>query len=87
LGASRYLADLGAQNGAPKLLSEAAKLADSSRQNLLAAHELCAREAKARPKPSWADTQRAREATAAAYIKAHPEIYPDITEDDLKEES
>lgn len=49
LGASRYLADLGAQTGAPKLLSEATKLADSSRQNLLAAHELAARETKARP--------------------------------------
>ena len=52
LGASRYLADLGAQMCSPKLLSEAAKLADSSRQNLLAAHELVAKETKAKPKAS-----------------------------------
>jgi len=51
LGASRYLADLGAQTGDPKLLTDAARLADSSRQNLLAAHELAAREAKSRPRP------------------------------------
>ena len=49
LGASRYLADLGAQTGSPKLLSEASKLANDSRQNLLAAHELAAKEAKSRP--------------------------------------
>jgi len=55
LGAARYLADLGAQTGQPKLLTDAARLADSSRQNLLAAHELAAREAKARPKESTRD--------------------------------
>jgi hypothetical protein len=55
LGASRYLADLGAQMGSAKLLREAANLANDSRQNLLAAHELAAKEAKARPKrpDSW----------------------------------
>jgi len=43
----------------------ASRLANDSRQNLLAAHELCAREAKARPraKPAWQqalDEERAR---------------------------
>lgn len=50
LAASRWLFDKGAQDGDAKLLLEAARLADSSRQNLLAAHELAAREAKARPR-------------------------------------
>jgi hypothetical protein len=63
LGASRYLADMGAQMGAPKLLSEAVKLADSSRQNLLAAHELCAKETKARP----ADPTAAHRAIETAF--------------------
>ena len=49
LAASRWLADLGARTCDPKMMVEASKLADSSRQNLLAAHELAAREAKARP--------------------------------------
>lgn len=50
LGASRYLADLGAREGNPKLLLAASQLSNDSRQNLLAAHELAAKEAKARPK-------------------------------------
>ncbi len=41
------------------------RLADSSRQNLLAAHELCAREAQARPKDPNA-AQRALEAAFGA---------------------
>jgi hypothetical protein len=49
LGASRWLADTGALEGDARLLLESSKLADSARQNLLAAHELCARETKARP--------------------------------------
>ena len=49
LSASRYLSDQGAKMSDAKLLLDASRLADSSRQNLLAAHELCAREAKARP--------------------------------------
>ena len=47
---SRYLADLGAEQGDPELALTASRLADASRQNLLAAHELCAREAQARPR-------------------------------------
>ncbi len=49
LAASRYLADLGADEGNAKTLLEASRLGDASRQNLLAAHELVAKEAAARP--------------------------------------
>lgn len=52
MGASRYLFDTGAREGDPKLLAAAARLADASRQNLLAAHELAAREAAARKQRS-----------------------------------
>jgi hypothetical protein len=50
LAASRWLADRGAESGAAGLLLSASRLADASRQNLLAAHELAAREAQARPR-------------------------------------
>jgi hypothetical protein len=74
LGASRYLSDLGARLGDAKLLLDGSRLADASRQNLLAAHELVAKEAKSRPKstkPAWmaiaeqaaADGARQRRAT------------------------
>lgn len=55
LAASRYLADLGATNGDAKMLLDASKLANESRQNLLAAHELCAGEAKSQKQkpPAW----------------------------------
>lgn len=46
LAASRYLYDTA--NGDPALMAQAARLADSSRNALLTAHELCAREAEAR---------------------------------------
>jgi hypothetical protein len=58
LGASRYLADLGAQTGDAKMLLDASRLADSSRQSLLAAHELVAKEAAARPRESDFDRVR-----------------------------
>jgi hypothetical protein len=48
LAASRWLADRGAETGDAKALLDASRLADASRQNLLAAHELAAREAEAR---------------------------------------
>lgn len=48
LAASRYFVDLGTEHGTPKLIMLGSKLANESRQNLLCAHELCAREAKAR---------------------------------------
>lgn len=47
---SRYLSDLAALENDAELALKASKLADASRQSLLAAHELCAREAQARPK-------------------------------------
>lgn len=58
LAASRYLFDQASQTGDAALFAQASKLADASRQNLLAAHELCAREAEARirgkaPPPPW----------------------------------
>jgi hypothetical protein len=46
---SRYFSDQAAKTGDAKLAATASKLGNDSRQNLLAAHELCAREGKARP--------------------------------------
>lgn len=48
LAASRWLFDLGAANGDAELMLQASKLGNDSRQNLLAAHELTAREGIAR---------------------------------------
>ncbi len=45
---SRYLSDSAASSGDADMAVQASRLADASRQNLLAAHELCAREATAR---------------------------------------
>jgi len=56
LAASRYLFDLVASGElGPDALKLASQLGNDSRQNLLASHELCAREAKAQPKRahSW----------------------------------
>jgi hypothetical protein len=47
---SRYFSDVAAKNGDAELAVKAVKLGDSSRQALLTAHELCAREAQARPR-------------------------------------
>lgn len=62
LAASRFLFDLGSQTGDAKTLLDASRLADASRQNLLAAHELAAREAAARGTgsgvPAWAGGER-----------------------------
>lgn len=46
---SRYLSDLAAVEGDEELALKASRMANDSRQNLLAAHELCAKEAQARP--------------------------------------
>lgn len=46
---SRYFSDKAAETGDPDLALHASRLSNDSRQNLLAAHELCALEAKARP--------------------------------------
>ncbi len=48
LAASRYLYAEGSKNGDPKLIVQSAALADKHRMALHSAHELCAREAKAR---------------------------------------
>ena len=48
---SRYFSDLAARGGDPELAMKAVRLGDASRQSLLTAHELCAREAQARPRP------------------------------------
>ena len=45
---SRYLGDVAATEGDADLALKASRLAEASRQSLLAAHELCAREAEAR---------------------------------------
>lgn len=50
LAASRWLSDKGARESDPRLLLDASRLADSSRQNLIAAHELAAKEAASKPK-------------------------------------
>lgn len=47
LAASRWLTDRGAEAGDAKMLLEGARLANASRQNVLAAYELTAREAEA----------------------------------------
>lgn len=51
---SRYLSDLAAETNdveaAVELAMKASRLSEASRQNLLAAHELCAKEAQARPR-------------------------------------
>jgi hypothetical protein len=49
LAASRYMYDLGAKTCDPRLLGQAAQMAERSRSALLTAHELAAREAAARP--------------------------------------
>jgi hypothetical protein len=48
LGWSRYLSDQAAKTGDPELAMRSARLGETSRQHLLAAHELAAREAQAR---------------------------------------
>lgn len=47
---SRYFSDQAATTGDAELAMRSARLGETSRQHLLAAHELCAREASARPR-------------------------------------
>jgi hypothetical protein len=63
LAASRYLFDQAALSGERDDFALASKLANDSRQNLLAAHELVVKEAHARPK----DPQAAHRALEAAF--------------------
>ena len=65
LAASRRLFDLAAAGGDPQLFVQASRLADASRQNLLAAHELCAREAATRPRENPMERLRREIAEAA----------------------
>lgn len=60
LAASRFLYDKGAELGSPKLLVQAARLADQSRTSLLTAHELAAKEAVARRDSEGSDLDRRR---------------------------
>jgi hypothetical protein len=52
--ASAYLFDVAGESGDTDLFVKASRLANDSRQNLMAAHEMCVREAAARPKPAQA---------------------------------
>jgi hypothetical protein len=47
---SRYFSDVAASTGDHELAMKAIRLGDQSRQALLTAHELCAREAESRPR-------------------------------------
>jgi hypothetical protein len=52
---SRFLSDEAARTGDPDLALRSSRLGETSRQHLLAAHELCAREALARAKQRTTD--------------------------------
>jgi hypothetical protein len=54
---SRYLSDVAARDGNTDLAARAVRMAEASRQSLLTAHELCAREAMARAAGRKADAQ------------------------------
>jgi hypothetical protein len=56
---SRFFSDQAAATGDPELAMRSARLGETSRQHLLAAHELCAREAKGRPDDFAAAVERA----------------------------
>jgi len=56
---SRYFSDLAAQTGDPELAQRSARLGETSRQHLLAAFELCAREGAARPQQDGLTLARA----------------------------
>jgi hypothetical protein len=56
--ASAYLSDVAGKTDDADLFIKASKLGNDSRQNLLAAHELCAREAKAREDSEGDDLAR-----------------------------
>jgi hypothetical protein len=67
LASSRYLYGVAAKTGDPALMKQASALANDSRQNELAAHELCLREAAARPRDGEIEFYRvARELNGGA---------------------
>ena len=60
-GRATLFSDRAATTGDPELAMRSARLGETSRQHLLAAHELCAREAAARPrKPADAQAELRR---------------------------
>lgn len=58
--ASRWLFDKATMEQSAEMALQASRLGDASRQNLLASHELCAREADAAPKADPLAAARAR---------------------------
>jgi len=63
---SRFFSDKAAADGDPELAMRSARLGETSRQHLLAAHELCAKEASTRPR---APVDHARRFAALAIEK------------------
>jgi hypothetical protein len=70
---SRYLSDVAAETGDADGAIKASRLAEASRSSLLAAHELCAREASARRQ---ANPRGAHEAVMARILAAGAEAKP-----------
>lgn len=66
--ASRWLFDRSVLEASAALALQASRLGDAARQNLLAAHELCAKEAAARPRDPADHHRRAAEMFAAAPV-------------------
>jgi hypothetical protein len=58
MAAGRFVQQLAAESGDAELFKQAAALASTSRQHELAAWELAAREAKARPRDAMAELDR-----------------------------
>ena len=73
---SRYFSDRAALEGDADLALVASRLADASRQNLLAAHELCAKEAAARPRPPVDPLAAFRRAAAPAPLLVPADVAP-----------
>jgi len=69
---SRFLSDQAAATGDPELAMRSARLGETSRQHLLAAHELCAREATARPRDAGAAVEAMRARILGQGKKAAP---------------
>jgi hypothetical protein len=79
---SRYFSDLAAGSGDPELALTASRLADASRQNLLAGFELCAREAQARVAPTRGVPV---DRIPAEQLRALTELRVDASEEDEAE--
>lgn len=64
---ARWTSDQAAAKGDPELATRALRMADTSRQMLLTAHELCAREAQSRPRVSATDRMIAEAAARSVH--------------------